>query len=118
MLGLHKIIIQSLKSREFRSPVEWAIFAMVANRALSPNSKRAHVLLCFLALLLARIAERQTGLTWDKIRSIMERMHVGEFKSKDGRILQRTELTHEQANILKKLNFSPPPKLYKIDLKG
>ncbi len=31
MLGLYKIIIQSLKSREFRSPVEWAIFAMVAN---------------------------------------------------------------------------------------
>jgi len=68
--------------------------------------------------LLARIAERQTGLTWDKIRSGMERLHLGEFQSKDGRILQRTELTSEQANILKKLNFSPPPKLYRIDLKG
>lgn len=79
---------------------------------------KAHVLLCFLALVLARIAERQTGLTWDKIRSVMERMHLGEFKSKDGRILQRTELTPEQTNILKKLNFSPPSKLYRIDLKG
>ena len=79
---------------------------------------KAHVLLCFLALVLARIAERQTGLTWDKIRSDMERMHLGEFQSKDGRILQRTELTPEQANILKKLNFSSPPKLYRIDLKG
>jgi len=48
----------------------------------------------------------------------MERLHLGEFQSKDGRILQRTELTSEQANILKKLNFSPPPKLYRIDLKG
>ncbi len=40
-LGLHTSIVQSLKSREFRSPVEWAIFAMVANRALSPDSKQA-----------------------------------------------------------------------------
>lgn len=79
---------------------------------------KAHVLLCFLALLLIRIAELKTGLTWDKIRAIMERMHLGEFQSKDGRILQRTELTPEQANILKKLDFSPPPKLYRIDLKG
>jgi len=79
---------------------------------------KAHVLLCFLALVLARIAERQTALTWDKIRSIMERIHLGEFESKNGRILQRTELTPEQANILKKLNFSLPPKLYRIDLKG
>jgi len=79
---------------------------------------KAHVLLCFLALVLARIAEGQRGLTWDKIRAIMERMHLGEFQSKDGRPLQRTELTPEQSNILKKLNISPLPKLYRIDLKG
>jgi transposase len=77
---------------------------------------QAHVLLCFLALLLVRIAERQTGNTWDHIRAVMERMHLGEFASKDGRILQRTELTHEQTNLLKLLNISPPPKIQKMDL--
>lgn len=77
---------------------------------------QAHVLLCFLALLLVRIAERQTGNTWDQIRAVMERMHLGEFESKDGRILQRTELTHEQTNLLKLLNISPPPKIQKMDL--
>ncbi|MFN3535695.1 MAG: VapE domain-containing protein, partial [Desulfatiglandales bacterium] len=40
MLGLHTIIAKSLKNREFRAPLEWAIFAMVANRALAPDSKR------------------------------------------------------------------------------
>jgi len=79
---------------------------------------KAHVLLCFLALVLVRIAERQTALTWDKIRSIMERLHLGEFQSKDGHIFQRTELTPEQANILKRLNFSPPPMFHHIDLKA
>ena len=77
---------------------------------------QAHVLLCFLALLLVRIAERQTGKTWDHIRAMMERMHLGEFASRDGRILQRTELTHEQTNLLKLLNISPPPKIQKMDL--
>jgi hypothetical protein len=79
---------------------------------------KAHVLLCFLALLLVRIAELQTGLTWDRIRAEMERIHLGIFESKNGRILRRTELTSEQSKILKKLKISPPPKVYKVDLKG
>ncbi len=33
----------------------------------------SHVFICFLALLLVRIAERKTGLTWDRIRTTMER---------------------------------------------
>jgi len=77
---------------------------------------RAHVLLCHLALLLARIAERETGMSWDTIRSHMERMHLGEFSSKDGRILQRTELTPEQSNILKKLEIAAPPAFSKVSL--
>jgi len=76
----------------------------------------AHVFLCFLALLLVRLAERQTGQTWDQIRAMMERMHLGEFSSKDGRILQRTEMTSEQTNLLKRLNITPPPKIQKLDL--
>jgi transposase len=76
----------------------------------------SHVFLCFLALLLVRTAERKTGLTWDRIRAIMERIHLGEFALKDGHIHQTTELTSEQLNILKKLSISPPIKVRKIDL--
>ena len=79
---------------------------------------RAHVLLCFLSLLLVRIAERQTGQTWDQIRAVMERCHLGEFESKDGRIFQRTDLTSEQANIFKMLDISLPPKFYSVNLKA
>jgi hypothetical protein len=74
------------------------------------------VLLCHLALLLVRIAERETAMSWDAIRSQMERMHLGEFSSKDGRILQRTELTPEQSNILKKLEIAAPPAFSKVSL--
>jgi transposase len=74
----------------------------------------SHVFLCFLVLLLVRIAERKTGLTWEKIRAIMERLHLGEFSSKDGRVLQTTEPTPEQLNILKQLGISPPPRIRHI----
>lgn len=79
---------------------------------------RAHVLLCFLALLLVRIVERETGQTWDSIRSHLERLHLVEFSSKKAGVLQRTELTAEQANILKKLKINPPPLIYQVDLKA
>lgn len=77
---------------------------------------RAHVFICFLALLLVRIAERKTGRTWDQIRSIMERIHLGEFFSKNGRVFQRTELTHDQVSILKSLKIPAPPKIKNIQL--
>ena len=77
---------------------------------------RAHVLLCWLALLLVRVSEHETGLTWARIRDEMERLHVGEFVNKDGRILQRTELTKAQFNILKKLKIKPPKLVTKVDL--
>ncbi len=77
---------------------------------------RSHVLLCWLALLLVRVAEVETGLSWERIRTEMERLHLGEFIGKDGRILQRTELTNEQRNILKKLKITPPKAFKKISV--
>ena len=77
---------------------------------------RAHVLLCYLSLLLVRIAERETGETWDRIRPIMDRCHLGEFSSKDGRIFQRTELTSEQVNILNRLKIAHPPSVTNVQI--
>jgi transposase len=74
----------------------------------------AHVFLCFLALMLVRIAERKTGLTWDRIRAEMERLHLIEFFSKDGRVLQTTEPRSEQLNIMKQLKISPPKRILSI----
>ena len=74
----------------------------------------AHVFLCFLALMLVRIAERKTNLTWDRIRTKMERLHRIEFFSKDGRVLQTTEPTPEQLNIFKSLKIPPPKRIQGI----
>ena len=37
---------------------------------------RAHVLLCWLALLLVRVAETTTGRTWPTIRADLQRLHA------------------------------------------
>ena len=77
---------------------------------------RTHVTLCWLALLLIRIIEKVTGQPWEKTRRALQRIHQGEFATKDGRILQRTELTREQEQILKRLGIKPPPKVGKVEL--
>ena len=76
---------------------------------------RAHVLLCWLALLLVRITELETGSTWPRVRAELERLHLGEFLHKDGRVLQYTELTKNQLNLFKKLNIKPPSRIKSID---
>ena len=83
---------------------------------LKGNRIRSHVLLCWLALLLIRIAEVETEMTWPKIKRTMQRLNLVEFLTKDGRILQHTELISDQRNILNKLKIKPPKTVFKVDL--
>lgn len=40
---------------------------------------RAHVILCWLALLLIRITENTTEQTWHNLREDLQEIHVGAF---------------------------------------
>jgi transposase len=70
---------------------------------------RAHVLLCWLALLLIRIAENQANDTWRNLRDELQRMHLGTFTGPAGTSQQRTELTAAQRDILRALGVAQPP---------
>ena len=70
----------------------------------------------WLALLMIRIAEVEVGASWPKIRRQMQQLNLIEFFDKNGRILQHTELTAGQRNILKKLKIKPPKRVLKVDL--
>jgi hypothetical protein len=70
---------------------------------------RAHILLCWLALLLIRITETTCGNTWPRIRAHLDRLHVGTFTGPAGTFRQRTELTHTQRGILTALDIPAPP---------
>jgi transposase len=77
---------------------------------------RAHVLLCWLALLLMRVAENRTEETWRKMRPKLERMHLGEYRGPDGRVLRRTETTHYQQGLFKALGIPEPPHFHLIEV--
>jgi hypothetical protein len=72
---------------------------------------RAHVLLCWLALLLIRIAETGTGQTWNTIRTHMQRIHIGTFTGPAGSFAQRTDLSQPQQVIYTKLKITGPPRI-------
>ena len=76
---------------------------------------RAHVLLCWLALLLVRIAEDATGETWRNLRNELERMHLGTFSGSAGRSRQRTELTAGHREILHALELPEPPRFLRLE---
>ncbi|HSK32983.1 MAG TPA: IS1634 family transposase [Propionicimonas sp.] len=77
---------------------------------------RAHITLCYLALMLIRVAENATGLTWPVIARTMDRMHAGEFTGPAGRVTQRTETTSDQRAILRALHIPEPAILLDHDL--
>jgi len=79
---------------------------------------RSHILLCWLALLLVRVAEVETGRTWRHIRRHMQQQNLVDLFGANGRILQHTEPTPEQRNILKKLNIKAPGRIVKIETTG
>ena len=76
---------------------------------------KSHVLLCWLSLVLVRMAEIETGKSWREIRHHMQQLHLIEFSDQSHRVLQHTELTNHQRNILKKLKIKPPKRIVKID---
>jgi Transposase DDE domain len=75
---------------------------------------RAHVLLCWLALLLIRLAETATGDTWRNLRHQLDRMHLGTFTGEAGTIRRRTATLPEQAAILRALKLPEPPQFAEL----
>jgi hypothetical protein len=71
---------------------------------------RAHVQLCWLALLLIRVAETTTADTWRNLRHELDRMHLVTLATADGRVAQRSTTTSGQKAILAALELPEPPK--------
>jgi Transposase DDE domain len=72
---------------------------------------RAHVVLCWLALLLIRIAETTTGTTWAKISDELRLLTLGTFTGPSGTFRQTAELTKTQRDLLAKLGIPHPKKI-------
>jgi hypothetical protein len=75
---------------------------------------RAHIVLCWLALLLIRVAETRTQDSWRNLRHELQRLHVGTFLGAAGEVQQRTEITPRQAEILRALHLPEPPRFLNL----
>lgn len=76
---------------------------------------RAHVTLCWLALLLIRVAERQAGETWRRIATELGRLHLVTLQGPAGRITQTSALTEAQRAIYAATGIEPPPRLTALE---
>jgi hypothetical protein len=76
---------------------------------------RAHVTLCWLALLLARIVETRTGTTWTRARAELQRLHVGTFTGPAGTFRQTTTPSAEVRRLHTVLDIPLPPKILHLD---
>jgi len=76
---------------------------------------RAHVLLCWLALLLVRVAERRADTTWRRIAIELGRVHAVTLQGSAGTIVQTTPLSTTAEGILDACGVDPPPRITAIN---
>jgi hypothetical protein len=75
---------------------------------------RAHVLLCWLALLLIRVAENQAGQTWPAMRRELQRIAIGTFTGSAGTFRQRTDIPKTARDLLTALKTDVPRKICEL----
>ncbi|MHB8395422.1 MAG: IS1634 family transposase [Candidatus Dormibacteria bacterium] len=76
---------------------------------------RAHVVLCWLSLLLIRLAENESHDSWRNLRRELEKMHLGRFTGPHGEVLQRTESTPCQEAIFRTMQVAEPPTFIRLE---
>ena len=82
---------------------------------------RAHVLLCWLALLVIRVVETRTtspdgtSTSWPRARESLQRLHVGLFTGPAGSFRQTTTPTDETRRLHTALDLPLPPRILHLD---
>jgi hypothetical protein len=71
----------------------------------------AHVLLCWLALLLVRVAERRCHTTWRRIATELGRVHAVTLQGSAGTVTQTTPPSDAAASFLGACGIDPPPRI-------
>jgi hypothetical protein len=74
----------------------------------------AYVKLCVLALQMQRSAEIRTGLPWARIAHRLSGLKAVRYGSESRRIVQRTKIAGELADLLKKLGIPIPKQLLAV----
>jgi hypothetical protein len=69
---------------------------------------RAHVLLCFLGLLLIRVAENRTQQTWSRLRRELQQLVLVDLSGPTGQASQASRPTPAQTQLFEALQVPAP----------
>ncbi len=75
---------------------------------------KAHVLLCWLALLLIRVIENETNDTWGNLKQTLHALMAGQHRTQSGVITQTSTPTSDMKSVLDALNLKPPKRYLQL----
>ncbi len=73
---------------------------------------RSHVLICFIAMVLVRFAERSVNMSWRDIMHTVTDLRVGKTSSADGELWLTSPFNDEQEKLFTALNLKHPPMVW------
>jgi hypothetical protein len=79
---------------------------------------RAHIQLCWLALLLIRVIENATADTWRTTRHELDRLALVTLATTHGQVAQRSALTPGHKRILAALDLPEPARYFDFTTTG
>jgi hypothetical protein len=79
-----------------------------------PERILAHVLLCWLAMLLIRVAENESGQTWFQIKKALDKSQVGIHRTRAGEARQANNPSDELKELLEGLKLKIPPRILSL----
>lgn len=79
-----------------------------------PERIESHVLLCWLAMLLIRVAENETTATWRQMKKVFSSIQIGIHNTPSDEIWQTSPVKKEAKKLYETLELKLPPKLYAL----
>lgn len=76
---------------------------------------KCHVLICWMAMILIRVAENETGMTWHRIEKAMSCITAGAIESGGYTSWIASDITAEAVEIFEKLKITPPQNVLSIE---
>lgn len=75
---------------------------------------RAHVLLCWLAMLLIRVAESEANQTWFQMKKTLSTLDLGMHAVENGEIWSSSPMRQPVEHLFKKLSLKAPPRYLRL----
>jgi len=79
-----------------------------------PERIKAHVLLCWIAMLLIRIAENETNMTWFQMKKELATLEVGIHRTRSGEVWQTSPVSASVKELFQTLQLKTPARYLQI----